>query len=739
MTLKRSSRGNESLMKSISKTHTGISALLSLFTFLWFGVFEIIDLNLTRSSWTVGAYGLDGALQKELMHYVGIGSYSYILVWSFAILLGVQGFAFLFDSKKVDFYMSQPVKKMKRFGAIYLNGVLWYLIIMGCGFVLGILVGALRGAFCPAVIPAACFEYFNLFVQFLSLYTITVLATLLCGNLFTAVCSVGFFWFAEIVIRSVVWALCGTFLTTFTDAPGQIFNIGFTSPLINFFNAMKYGVNGYDVRLITFDTVFKSAMGFLPMIFGNLLIALCAFILAYFAFKNRRMEFSGKSVVYGFMEHVYKIVVALIGGVGFALIVINIFDLGTNNKSVSASVIFAGFIGVFVVCVIAEGIFAMNVRKVFNRAWQMAVLAAAVFLIILGFNYDWIGYDRYVPSPKKVEYVSIYPAGSYDVAQNYTIDAGASLLPVSYNSYNNYFEDYVNIPDVEAALEIASIGQKNNRAQKMGDDYVEGEEMIICYKLKGKGKRYRKLLLPNNIDAALMDRMLSEDNYAEAIAGLGQADEKLDNLKYDGEMSVDRFVGDHITVGKTAEMKEFIKLFKQDVDEYYSYSAIKDSDVICNVFFIEDYNSETYDDYSNVNLSFPVYSCYKRSVDYLKSKGVNLDDEKYYQDITDYAKHAQYIMVEKMWSDDTDNSWDVANNISSVNYDDPDEVEAVMKSVDREGFQYYGNTSRMPFSFTGSRVLMVSVFTNTDYGADSSTYRIDVDNAPDFVKRDLNL
>ena len=46
---------------------------------------------------------------------------------------------------------------------------------------------------------------------------------------------------------------------------------------------------------------------------------------------------------------------------------------------------------------------------------------------------------------------------------------------------------------------------------------------------------------------------------------------------------------------------------------------------------IEDYNSETYDDYSNVNLSFPVYSCYKRSVDYLKSKGVNLDDEKYYQ------------------------------------------------------------------------------------------------------------
>ena len=77
--------------------------------------------------------------------------------------------------------------------------------------------------------------------------------------------------------------------------------------------------------------------------------------------------------------------------------------------------------------------------------------------------------------------------------------------------------------------------------------------------------------------------------------------------------------------------------------------------------------------------------------------------------------------------------------IGSVAYSEPDKVAVIMKNVGREGYQYYDERSYLPFGFDHEKKLMINIFTNTDYGPDSTTYRLSLDAAPDFVKKDLGL
>ena len=52
----------------------------------------------------------------------------FMLVGIFAIASGIQGFSYLYDRNKIDFYHSKPVKAVTRFFSIWTNGILVWLI-----------------------------------------------------------------------------------------------------------------------------------------------------------------------------------------------------------------------------------------------------------------------------------------------------------------------------------------------------------------------------------------------------------------------------------------------------------------------------------------------------------------------------------------------------------------------------------------------------------------------------------
>ena len=47
-----------------------------------------------------------------------------------AIITGIQGFYWIYKTRSVDFYESQPMSRKERFWQIYVNGILLYCVPM---------------------------------------------------------------------------------------------------------------------------------------------------------------------------------------------------------------------------------------------------------------------------------------------------------------------------------------------------------------------------------------------------------------------------------------------------------------------------------------------------------------------------------------------------------------------------------------------------------------------------------
>lgn len=61
-------------------------------------------------------------------------------------VIGMQGFSYLYDRRKVDMYHSVPVSKQKRFWVIYVNGIIIYLTGNLVGLTTGTVIAAAQAA-----------------------------------------------------------------------------------------------------------------------------------------------------------------------------------------------------------------------------------------------------------------------------------------------------------------------------------------------------------------------------------------------------------------------------------------------------------------------------------------------------------------------------------------------------------------------------------------------------------------
>ncbi len=736
MTLKRSSRVSDTLMGSISKNRTWAMALLALFTFLWFGVSELISLNSVK--YAIMDQTLTGRLQHTAMTFLGLGSYSFPLVCGFALILGMQGFAFLYDSKKVDFYFSQPIKRRTRFAAIYLNGILHFAVIYGLGMILGLIIACAMGGFSGVLIPTMLLEFVNEFVLFLSLYSITILATLLCGNLFAGFCSVGFFWLAEIVIRVMIWALCEVFFTTWHDNANieRLMTNGITTPILNHIAGMAEGGMGgmASSANIDFKAFSEAVAAFLPEMGKNILIAIVFCALSYFAFEKRRAEYAGRSVVYPFMENVYKWVVALVAGTGFGMIVGTIMgemESSPRLNITSFSTVFAICVGVFVVCVISEGLFAMNVKKVFRRFWHMPIIAFLCLVVFWSFDNDWFGYDSYMPNASSLSSVTMWP--SYDMTgsenyRKYNEDNSNSML----YGVEGYITDNVKAADMESALQIALLGQQNIRAQKHDGAGEKGTDMLVCYDLKNGKQIYRSINVPYSVDKDLMDAIITPDDYAEAVNGYSGAVYALEKIQGKRELYANDFTGEDREIGKAEDVEEFLKYYKEDIDEKFDYSLAASSIPIANVSLT--LSVDTGGHYGDVyNFYFPVYKEYAGTVKYLENKGMDLSEENFRKKIMAKAKSGT-ISVSGYMSVINEDDSEPSEGYVSMEYTEPDKIEAIVKNVVRGDI-----TTQAPFmkpDLLGYDGLVVSIYIDEYYGG-SIDFRLDESKAPEFLMEDL--
>ena len=130
MTSKSSSLANPlTIQKQLCTRRLWIIALLSVYSFLSGPILSIIVLAASKASLARNPVAKDGSALTQALYYSrlqtgvrtvhGIVSPMFVGTLFWAVLMGLAVFAYLSDSRKLDFYEAQPMKRSRRFLQMY--------------------------------------------------------------------------------------------------------------------------------------------------------------------------------------------------------------------------------------------------------------------------------------------------------------------------------------------------------------------------------------------------------------------------------------------------------------------------------------------------------------------------------------------------------------------------------------------------------------------------------------------
>ena len=154
------------------------------------------------------------ALYQATQEALGFQKDRLILVIGLAFLIGIQGFSYLYDQKKVDMYHSVPVDKNKRFLVIYGNGIIIYLATTLASLLISVISAVVQGAVNSEVMAVIGVAFVWNFLFFLIMYHTAILAVMLTGNRFITLFASGTFALYEMMLYILLENMQESFFDT---------------------------------------------------------------------------------------------------------------------------------------------------------------------------------------------------------------------------------------------------------------------------------------------------------------------------------------------------------------------------------------------------------------------------------------------------------------------------------------------------------------------------------------------
>ncbi|MDE6662764.1 MAG: hypothetical protein K2K46_05390 [Lachnospiraceae bacterium] len=432
------------------------------------------------------------ALCSAVTDALGFHKFITVAITFLAIIIGVQGFSYLYSRKKIDMYHSVPVSAKRRFVVIYLSGVLTYVIPCLISVALAIIMAAVQGGMSSGALAECGLALLMNLIYFLAVYNMAILAVMLTGNVFiTALAigvflSIGYLW--QYFFINMQYNFFETKCTFFDNREMETT----LSICLNHMEASSY-IRWLDMPDIVKNVLTLSGRWFVEM----LLIG----ALAFFCYLKRPSEAAGKAIAYKVITPFLKVIIAPTVGM---IIYILVYDGSYSNM---AFAIFAMIIGTILCAGIMEIIYEFDMRAAVKNLVSTGISVVVAIAIFSIFYFDIFSYDTYVPDKNKVESIAI------------------SINPYS-NSYlrfndgsirgmgeGNYLRDNMFITDVEPVLELV----KNN--QKDMEDVVEKQGVFILYRLKSGRKVSRQATIDfaDASNAALLDKIMGTKEYREGV------------------------------------------------------------------------------------------------------------------------------------------------------------------------------------------------------------------------------
>lgn len=541
-----------------------------------------------------------------------LGGKNYFLVFItivIAITFGISGFSFLFSKAKVDLYHSSPIRRETLFFTCYINGILFYIIPYVISLVITLFIGQSYHLLNSQSLDLAFSTLLVNFLGFLFIYSVTIFAVLLTGNICVSVLATGVFLGYGPVIVSLYTYCCESFFKTYysPNTPDAFF-----SPITLLFHTLT----SYTPEHPSYDFVC-----ILKMIIGSAVFIIASIV----AYKKRPSESANQSIAFSRIKPFIKIALivplSLIGGLFF--------------KSVAYSnsifwLIFGLIIILLLSHAIIEIIYQFDFKAAIKNLHHLIIGGAIVTIIVCIFYFDFFKYDSYLPAESSVANIAI---ASYDLSGNINYyDFGSSEIYNPLDPYQDYYIDtvayrleHMKLVNNSAALQLAKKGvsyamlNRNSNSNIDSEDDQNNDYSRIYYKytLVNNKEIYRCYDINMKDSKDLYAKIYATKEYKEAVYPVLTIKESdIKNVYYSNPLDsipLDNFTQEELIELIHTYQKE---LLAQDGNEIYDEFPL-------GYLFTRYYDESNTSNYDDLNECY-IYPSFKKTIALLESHDVDL-------------------------------------------------------------------------------------------------------------------
>lgn len=326
-----------------------------------------------------------------------------------ALIVGLSGFRYVFHKNMTDTYQSLPVKRKHLFLTGWLNGLLIWLIPFLVSMSVTLLLAGTKLVMLlekAKTFPGNGRDYavftmgellknalsisFILLTVFLLVYHLTLLAVMLCGNILNTLVTVLVSGVGGISLYLFVRCFFDCYLDTFYGTTG-VYEMEWV------FHASPLADAVY--LLADFCAADRPGIGHWCLVaFG---MAWLLWAVSFLAYEKRPSELAEQ----GLKNRPVRILLRTTVSFGASLGGWLLFWMITEQLvwSVFGALLF----GIFVYGV-TDIVFYMEFKAFFRHKLLLSGVMAAALLLELGFRFDLMGYDTYLPSEDEIAEIAVY-------------------------------------------------------------------------------------------------------------------------------------------------------------------------------------------------------------------------------------------------------------------------------------------------------------------------------------------
>ena len=623
-----------------------------------------------------------------------------------AAVIGVQGFSYLYDRKKVDMYHSVPVNKNKRFVVIYVNGLFIYLVTTLVSLLVSVVAAAVQGAVNGEVLAVIGLGFVWNLLFFLVLYHSAVLAVMLTGNCLVTLAAMATLVLYETVIYSLISSMKYSFFATVSGF--------YVTQLPKLSVVSDYMDETWRLKL-TMD-VNTMAREVLPYYGKWFILALVILAAAWLCYRKRPSEAAGRALAFTRIAPILKIIIVIPAGLWIGMLVRD--EAYGNTMLTIVSMVGGGVVA----CAVMEIIFDFDLKSLCKHLISSGVAVAGIVLVFCIFQYDLFGYDKYLPSADKLDSVAV------------SVDYYGSFWDEEFNYVGNadFSREHMFLKDVEPVLSLAAGAQ-----QKELENMDDARCINVLYRLKS-GRKVGRCFYVDFSDPAsgeLLNRIIKTKEFRNGTFQI-----MTDQASYDKATKIAYTNGAVNVVLPTSDAQKLRDAYLKDMEQY-DFTLAAEKRPCGQITF-------SFPNWTNDRLD--VYDSFENTITYLQSQEAYYPVQLNPEDIADITVTSYHYGSDEDDGDDGIVPVEYTETVVDVAAEDfvyADDTTVSKTFLEQEEFEQIVGAiypAFMSSAWNDSRELLdnydvyITFKKDTTYPYDRSSYgvyyKFYMDKVPEFVK-----